>query len=175
MDWVDKQEEKRKEEHSKEYFNIKEGDQKFQLLSHCAPFAQRYANGKYFFADMDEEGVSIKGMCWVLQDGDIKSAKLPYTVVKAIRALQNNDEWDFQLPFEHVLTLNAKKAGTKEVEYNLTPSPKKLPFSASLLEELSQKPTPEEMIEKMRAKSGKTAPKAAEYPVDDINPDNIPF
>jgi len=37
FDWVDKAEEKRDEERSKEYFKIVEGDNRFVLLSHCAP------------------------------------------------------------------------------------------------------------------------------------------
>lgn len=183
-DWVDKQEEKAKEERSKEYFNIVEGDNRFVLLSHCAPLAQVYEGGKYRPAKEGDKNPSVKGLCWVYQEGVIKSAKLPYTIVKAIRSLSQNPDWDFKIPFTHVLTLNAKNAGTKEVEYTLTPSPKEVPIPQDILDELKKKPSPEELVDKIKGKvsQGNTMPSAPttdeapmEYPTEDIDPADIPF
>lgn len=185
FDWVDAQEEKIQSERSKDYFNIQEGANKFVLLSHCAPLAQVWDNAskRYRVAEEGEKNANIKGICWVLQDDVIKSAKLPYTVVKQIRALQQDPEWDFQLPFPHTLTLNAKGAGTKEVEYTLNPSPKRMEIPEAILGELSKKLTPDELVEKIKGKvvsQGNTAEENApttmpDYPVEDINPDDIPF
>lgn len=180
FDWVDTQEKKIQEERSKDYFNIQEGPNRFVLLSHCAPLAQVWTGSKYRIAEEGDRNVSIKGICWVLQDGVIKSAKLPYGVVKQLRGLQQDPEWDFQLPFPHVLTLNAKGAGEKTVEYTLQPSPKKVDIPEAILEELKKKPTPEELVEKIKGHgvsqgnpTGPTTP--PDYPVEDINPDDIPF
>lgn len=181
FDWVDKQEEKRKESRSKEYFDIVEGRQQFILLSHCAPYAQVYEAGKYRAAvEGDaERNISIRGVCWVYQDDVIKSAKLPYVVVKAIRALAEDPEWDFDVPFPHMLTLNAEGAGTKEVKYSLTPSPKKVEIPKAVLAELAKKPKPEEMVEKFKGKKSETSDNTeddtVDYPSEDINPDDIPF
>jgi hypothetical protein len=182
MDWVDQQEEKNKEERGKEYFDIEEGENKFQLLTHCAPLPLVWNNGekKYEVAEEGDKNISIKGLCFVLQDGIIKLAKLPYTVVKDIRALQNNEDWEFELPFEHVLTLTAKGAKTKEVDYSLTCSPKTTPISEEILAELAKKDTPEVIVEKMKEKrKGGSKPKkeskGVEYPIEDINPDDVPF
>lgn len=177
MDWVDKQEEKRKEERSKEYFNIEEGANRFVLLSHCEPLAQVFDGKKYRIAEEGDKGASIKGVCWVLQEGLIKSAKLPYTVVKQIRGLQQNPDWEFKVPFPHILTLNAEGAGTKEVKYSLTPSPKVYEIPADVLTALKDKPTPAELVEKIKGKaSGATTDtKGIDYPTEDINPDDIPF
>lgn len=182
MDWVDQQEAKQKEERSKEYFNIEEGPNRFVLLSHCAPMAQRWTGTKYEFAEEGDKNISIKGVCWVLQDDMIKMARLPYTVVKSIRALQNDPEWDFsEFPFNHVITVNAKGAGTKEVEYTTNASPKEITIPAKVLEELKKKPSPEEMIEKLKEKAGvEKSPepkpkKGYDYPKEEINPDDIPF
>lgn len=181
FDWVDKQEEKRKEERSKEYFNIVEGKQQFVLLSHCAPYPQVYENGKYRPAAEGDTNVTIRGICWVLQDGIIKSAKIPYTIVKAIRALQQDPEWDFKIPFPHTLTLNAEGAGTKEVKYSLTPSPKQVEISAAILAELAKKPKPEELVEKIKGKASgastveDTREAPIEYPEEDVDISNIPF
>lgn len=177
MNWIDEREKVSQEERSKDYFKIVEGDQKFQLLSHCAPLFQKWTGSRYEYAQEGEENVSVKGVCWVLQDGEIKSATLPYTVVKSIRSLQNNEDWNFELPFEHVLTLTAKGAGTKEVEYTLTASPKKTPFDAEILKELESKPSPEEIIEKMRAKAPPKSESSLsnEAKADILSSENSPF
>lgn len=180
FDWVDAQEERIQTERSKDYFNIAEGANRFVLLSHCAPLAQVWTGSKYRVAEEGDKNVGIKGVCWVLQDDTIKSAKLPYTIVKQIRALQQDPEWDFQLPFPHVLTLNAKGAGTKEVEYTLNPSPKKYEIPTTILEELAKKPTPDELVEKIKGNvsqgnSSVSPSTLPDYPTDEINPDDIPF
>lgn len=181
MDWVDAQEEKNAEARSKDYFNIEEGSQQFVLLSHCAPLAQVYDPSvkRYRPAEEGDSNVSIKGVCWVLQDGVIKQAKLPYTVVKAIRGIQQDPEWEFKLPFPHTLTLTAKNAGTKEVEYTLTPSPKTVEVSAEVMEEYRKKLTPEEMVDKIRNKGTESTQVETHapvpYPEEEINPDDIPF
>jgi len=163
MDWVDEKEKAMNEEKSKEYFNMQEGDNKFLLLSHCAPLFQRWTGSKYETVDGNDEGVSVKGMCWVYQDGMIKSAKLPYTAVKLIRTYQNDSEWDLgDFPWTNMINIIAKGAGTKEVEYSLTISPKKTEIPADILKELSEKPSPEEIVEKIKAKSGKTSPTTKE-------------
>lgn len=184
FDWVDEKEEEIKEERAKGYFDIKEGDNRFVLLTHCAPLAQVFDGKKYRPAEEGDRNVSIKGVCWVYQEGLVKQAKLPYTVVKAIRGIQQNPEWEFTLPFPHVFTLKAVGAGKKEVEYTLSPSPKTVEIPAAILEELKRKPRPEDIVE--RIKSGRPTkqveqdepdeePAAEDLPVDDINPDDIPF
>lgn len=178
--WVDDKEKEIAESKSKDYFNIEEGTQEFYLLSHFAPLSQVWDNAtkKYRTAVEGDKNPSIKGVCWVLQDGLIKQAKMPYTVVKQVKAIREDSEWDFELPFPHLLKLTAKGAGSKEVEYTLTPSPKKTEFSKEVLDELEKKSSPEEIVEKIKGKSDVNydAPsKGYEYPTDDINPDDIPY
>lgn len=185
MDWVDDREEEIKEEKAKGYFNIEEGSQSFILLTHLAPLAQVFDGKKYRPAEEGERGASIKGVGWVLQDGNIKQAKLPYTIVKSIRALQQDPEWEFEIPFRHTLTLNAKNAGTKEVEYTLTPSPKIANIPEEILDELKKKQTPEEIVEKIKGKTNtgsqsKSDPvmddhAPVEYPTENLDPRDIPF
>lgn len=176
MNWIDEQEEKNQSERSKDYFNITEGKQQFILLSHCAPLAQVWDGKKYRIAEEGDTNISMKGLCWVYQDGVIKSAKLPYTVVKHIRAIQQDPEWDFKLPFLHAFTLTAKGAGTKEVEYSLNASPKQTELPQSVLDELAKKPTPEELVEKIKGKvsQGNTeVDKGYDYPAEE--PIESPF
>lgn len=186
-DWIDDKEEEIKEERSKGYFDIVEGKQKFVLLSHCAPYAQVYEGGKYRPAQEGEKGASIKGVCWVMQSEEIevdgkkelkhfiKQAKLPYTLVKVIRGLQQDPEWEFEIPFPREFTLTTVGAKTKEVKYTLTPSPKTIKIPAEVLAELKKKPSPEEVVEKIK---GKSSGDTAKYPTaedEEINPEDIPF
>jgi len=180
MDWVKEHEAKRQEEQGKDYFNIVEGANKFVLLTHLPPLAQVFdpSTKKYRPAVEGDTNVSIKGVGWVLQDDVIKLAKLPYKVVKAIAALAEDPDWSFQFPFLHPITVNAKNAGSKEVEYTVQPSPKQTVIPEAIIEELKKKPTPEEMIEKIKEKvSPRNETKAPDYPEDvpDIDPSEIPF
>lgn len=181
MDWIDEREEQIEKEKAEGYFDIEEGKQDFVLLTYCRPLAQVWdnANKKYRAAEEGEKNVSIKGVCWVMQDGKVKQAKLPYSVVKDIRAYQQNPEWEFELPFPHTFTLTAKGAKTKEVEYTLNASPKKIEIPTAVLEELAKKPSPEDIIARIKGDKPATPATAAdtkkvEYP-EGPNPDDIPF
>lgn len=153
MEWIDQQEKNIAEDKSKDYFNFKEGDNRIVLLTHCAPFAQKWTGSTYIPAEMNDEGISVKGVCWVLQDGVVKHAKLPYTIVKQIRELMKDEDYAFEeFPMNRGLNLKAINAGTKEVEYTVIPSPKEYTVPQDILDDLAKKPSPEEMIEKMKAK-----------------------
>lgn len=176
MDWVSEREEKIKEEGSKEYFKIVEGENKIQLLSHCAPQPLKWSGTKYEPAEEGDQNISIKGVCWVLQDGTIKLAQLPYTVVKAIKALMEDPDYAFdEFPMPRLIKINAKGAGTKEVEYSVIPSPKEIAVSKDVLDELAKKPSPEEMVEKMKGKVSQRKSDGIEYPTEDVNPEDVPF
>lgn len=177
MSWIDAREAEHKETQGKDYFDMVEGENRFQLLSHCAPLPLKWTGTKYEPAEEGDTNISIKGVCWVLQDETIKLAKLPYTVVKAIRSLQNDPDYAFEeFPMPRVIKVNAKGAGTKEVEYSVIPSPKEIKVSKEILAELAKKPTPEEMVDKMKGKvSQRNDVVKVDYPAEDINPDDIPW
>lgn len=173
MNWVDEQEKVNQEKSSEGYFDIVEGDNRIQLLSYLQPLPQVWDNTekKYRPAEEGDKNVSIKGVGWVLQDGKIKQAKLPYTVVKAVRELMEDPDYAFtEFPMPRFINVKAKNAGTKEVEYTVIPSPKEVPVSAEILAELAKKPTPEEIVEKIRGKVKQVEPAQQE-----INPDDVPF
>lgn len=158
MDWVDKKAEEQKAAQAEGYFNFEEGDNRIQLLTHCAPLAQKWTGTKYEPAEEGDTNVSIKGVCWVLQNGKIKQAKLPYVVVKQIRAYQSDEDWYFEeFPMSYPVNIRATGAGTKEVEYTVVPSPKKIEIPQYILDELKDKPTPEEIVEKIKNKDSAKA------------------
>lgn len=147
MDWVN-------EVKIGDYFTVVEGDNRFQLLTHAAPLPLKWTGVKYEPAQEGDLNISIKGVCWVLQDGRIKKARLPYSAVKQIKALMDDPEYAFdEFPMPRALNLRAIGSGTKEVQYSLIPSPKESPVSAEILAELAKKPTPEEMVESEKGQS----------------------
>lgn len=173
MSWIDEQEKKNAEEKSKDYFNVVEGDNRFQLLTHIAPYPVKWTGTKYEPAKEGDTDASIKGVCWVLQDGEIKSANLPYTAVKQIRELMQDPDYTFDsFPMPRLVNLKAKGAGTKEVDYLVVPSPKETPVSEEILAKLANKPTPEEMVEKLKGK-GAVASGSPTY--EEVDPSQIPF
>ena len=174
------------------YFSIKEGDNKFILLSYITPLAQVYdpTTNRYRIATAEDENVSIKGICHILQSSEddskkyiIKEASLPLSVTKSIRAISENPDWDFKFPFPNWLTLTAIGAKTKEVKYNLVPSPTKFEIPDYIIKELATKPTSKEIVEQKMAKSETSdSPKSdspkiepVKYPESDIKSEDIPF
>lgn len=175
MSWVDERNEEIEREASEGYFKMQEGDNRIQLLTHCAQLAQVYdpATKKYRVAVEGDKNISIKGVCWVLQDGKVKQAKLSYVVVKAIRELQNDPDYQFQeFPMPRLINIKAKGAGTKEVEYTVIPSPKEVVTPVEVVNELALKPTPDDIVEKLKNK-GESKP--VEYPEEDIRPEDVSF
>lgn len=154
MSWVDEEIKKQDESKSEGYFNMAEGDNRIQLLTHASPLPQVWTGSQYKVAEEGDTNVSIKGVCWVLQDGKIKQAKLPYTVVRAVRELMQDPDYAFEgFPMPRMINIKAKGAGTKEVEYTVIPSPRETEVPADILADLAAKPTPEEIVEKIRGKS----------------------
>lgn len=172
MGWVDEKSKEIEAQKADGYFSIVEGDNRIQLLTHCAPLAQKWNGQKYEIATEGDKNVSIKGVCWVLHDGKIKQAKLPYTVVKAVRDLQHDPDYAFEaFPMPRLINIKAKNAGSKEVEYSIIPSPREAEVSEEILAELAKKPAPEEIVEKIKGHSV-----AVDYPeAEEIDPSQIAF
>lgn len=119
-----------------DYLKFKEGDNRFRLMSICLPHADEYQGRKNF-----------KWLCYVLdrRDNKVKALFMPHKIYKAIEALQVNPDYTFEeVPMPYDITVNAKGAGTKEVEYSLIPARKETPLTAAELADLNeQKPLDE--------------------------------
>lgn len=96
-----------------DYLKLKEGDNKFRLLSECLPHANEYQGQRTF-----------KWLCYVLdrKDGKVKPFFMPHTIYKQIVVLQTDEDYEFHdVPMPYDLNIHAKGAGTKEVKYTLMP------------------------------------------------------
>ena len=97
-------------------FKVKEGANRIRLMSECIPHPGSYKGTPNF-----------KFLCYVIDRADekIKTYFMPVTIFKSIEALQIDSDYAFsEMPMPYDLTINAKNAGTKEVEYSVIPKPK---------------------------------------------------
>ena len=97
----------------------------------------------------------VKFLMYIIdrKDGQIKLASMPYIIVKSIGALQENQDYAFdEIPMPYDITVNAKKAGTIEVEYTVIPSPKLIPLTQEEQNEFLKLKPIKEIIERMKEK-----------------------
>jgi hypothetical protein len=128
-----------------EYFKVQEGANKIRLLSPCVGYQGSY-QGKPNF----------KFVCWIIDRKDENKIKLyfmPQTVLDLIGGLQMSDDFGFnEVPMPYDITIMAKGAGTKEVQYSVVPSPQRIPLTAAEQAAIDEKPTIDEVIEKLKEK-----------------------
>lgn len=110
------------------FFKLKEGDNRIRLMSECLPHTSMFDGKKNF-----------KWLCYVLdrRDGDIKAFFMAHRVYKAIEALQTNPDYAFsEVPMPYDVTIHAKRAGTKDVEYSLIPARRETPLTDDELDKM---------------------------------------
>jgi hypothetical protein len=157
------------------FFKFQEGDNRIRLMSECLPHTSTFDGKKNF-----------KWLCYVIdrRDGEIKAFFMPHKVYKAIDALQLNPDYAFSdIPMPYDVTIHAKKAGTKDVEYTMIPARKETPLTADESEKLhAAKPLAElkaAINEKQQAKGqsqpANDPPPVQHDPVEPLNDSDIPF
>lgn len=153
-----------------DYFKFKEGDNRFRLVSECLPHPGSY-NGKPNF----------KWFCYVIDraDGQIKTFFMPHTIYKQIAELQKSEEYAFfDIPVPYDISVKAKAAGTKEVEYTLVPARKNTPLTAAEEAELRKKKPLAEVQTTIFAKNSANSTNGTtdmeRAAADHFDPDNVP-
>lgn len=174
-----------------EYLKLQEGANKLRLLSDCIGHESEYQGRKTF-----------RFVCWVLdrKDNVVKPYFMPQTIMRAIEALQLDPDYAFDsVPMPYDIKINAKNAGTKEVDYQVIASPTRTPLTEHEEKAFLERMPIEEFVQKLKDKAGEqeqsqgqsltgyekakaTAEKFKpqdELPVvnqdDDINVEDIPF
>lgn len=156
---------------SGDYLKLKEGDNRLRLLSECLPHTSVFDGRKNF-----------KWLCYVIdrKDGRLKPFFMPHKIYKAIEALQVNPDYEFfEVPMPYDLTVNATKAGTKDVVYTVVPARKNTELHGEELTQLRDaKPLKElhqALLEKQKAKETLSqAPPDGDHDAP-LTADDIPF
>jgi len=188
-----------------DWFKFQEGDNVFRVLEEPVLIFEKFKVG-ICYTDCGYEG-SPRLITYVLDraDGKIKLAKLPYKIGTTIASYEADEDYAFSgFPMDYDIKVNAKNAGTKEVEYTVTPRPKREPISSDTAAELLKLKRVTEIVQKMKdnkkaehvadgsfqreqerkaklkagleeAKAKAGVVTAPEYPEEEINPEDIPF
>lgn len=157
-------------------FKFKEGDNRLRVLSPGKPLATHRISQKEFhtcygqdsgcpYHEQTSPQPSVKFVMWVIDraDGLVKLAFMPYTIMKALRDLQNNPDYEFDtLPMPYDITVHATKAGTKDVEYSVVPARKNEPLTTDEEASFLNKKSVDEVIESMMLKEQKPSPEIEE-------------
>lgn len=159
---------------SGDYLKLKEGANRFRLMSECLAHVGNYKGQRNF-----------KWLCYVVDraDGKVKPFFMPHTIYKQIEALQMSEDYSFiEVPMPYDITINAKGAGTKEVEYTLMPAKKEAPVTALEYQALRElKPLNElkqALDDKARNDNGSQQQPPAHHDDDlsgPVNDSDIPF
>lgn len=127
-------------------FKPQEGANRIRLLTQPLPHSEMYQGERRF-----------KWLLYILDraDGQVKPYFLPHSIFKMVESLQTNEDWEFEgFPMPYDLTLTAKGAGTREVEYSISPSRKAVPLTEEEQTALNKKPPIKEFQKKLREGKG---------------------
>lgn len=174
-----------------DFFKAKEGANKLRVLTNFISYTSHFKVGACLGKDKcpdckkdPETKPSTKFMCYVYDYSDkkIKLAQLSYTVAKSIQTLQNDPDYSFETaPMPYDIKLNADGAGTKEVTYTVTPSPKREDMPKEVIDMLVKMKPITEVKDAFKNKRMKTLglvtdngkPKVADtdidYPENDVD------
>jgi len=138
---------------SDDYYKFVEGENAFRALTKPDVFYEKFKVG-VCYTDCGFQG-SPRFMLWVLdrKDNAIKLATVPSIIAKTIAGYQTDEDYAFDsFPMPYDIKVNAKGAGTKEVEYTITPRAKRDEVEAWVTGELKKKNPTGEIIERKKEK-----------------------
>lgn len=129
-------------------FKVQEGANRIRIVAGPLPHSEIYQGERRF-----------KWLTYVLDrsDGQIKPYFMPHSLYKQLEALQKNEDYAFdEVPLPFDVTINAKGAGTREVEYSMVPARKSAPLTADETNALDAKQPIEEFQKQLREKGNKS-------------------
>jgi hypothetical protein len=131
---------------SGDYLKLKEGANRFRLVSECLAHEGEFKGQRNF-----------KWLCLVIDrnDGRVKPFFMPHTIYKQIVALQRSDDYAFDgVPMPYDLTISADGAGTKEVKYSLMPARKESQLTQAENEAITAHKTVQDVKKALDEKKG---------------------
>lgn len=136
------------------WFKFKEGKNKIRILSEPAVLYEDFKLG-ICYTDCGFKGaMKYLAYAWDYADESIKLFKMPLTIFNYIANLELEEGWAFTgFPMPYDLVINAKDAGTKEVEYTPTPSPTRVEVPVVVQEEMRKKKSALEIIDGLKIKN----------------------
>lgn len=184
-----------------DFYKIVEGDNKMRIISDfmevktkqdgskfgdiCNGMSQQERERWISAGGKDAKGkpvryIATKGWAWAVirSTGTVKVIKLAPTILRQLAELKSDPEWAFDsFPMPYDINVKAKGAGSKEVEYSIVASKNTTPVTEEEMAQLNKKKTIPDLVASIAAKqAGKSAStERAEYPSNDISPDEMGF
>lgn len=150
-----------------DYFKLREGANRFRLMSECLPH-----NGEY------QGKPNFKWLCYVIDrfDGKVKPFFMAHSVYKQIEALQQNPDYEFNdVPMPYDLTINATGAGTKDAKYTVVPARKNTDVTGDEMAAFDEVKPIDELQKALLEKSGGKSKSASHDDERDYVDDSAPF
>ncbi len=181
------------------WFKFKEGKNRLRVLVNPEVIYEDFKLGMCYTDCRFKGSIKYLAYVWDYADGSVKLMKIPFSIFNWIAAQETDEDWNFQgFPMPYDITITAENAGTKEVKYSTTPSPKREPMSEEVLADVKRRKLVAEIIAGLKEKNEEkhrsdgtwdtlhasaeeqeqVAPPEKEgvkYPEEDINPEDIPF
>lgn len=147
-------------------FKIQEGANRIRIVAEPVPHQGSYQGRPNF-----------KWLVYIIDrtDGRVKLFFMPHTIAKMVRDLQKSDDYAFEglPPFD--ITIQAKNAGTKEVEYTVVPARKNTPITEDEFAELAKKKSLKDVHKALKETEARRNP--VEDPTTEVpfDPDEVPL
>ncbi len=148
------------------WLNLKEGENKMRIVSDFADYGNHFfppnksficigqENDCAYCKDGNKPSVQFVGYVIDRTDNQVKVLRIGYTIYKQISEFGKNEEYGFEGLPPYDITIVRKGQG-KETEYTVIPARKNTELTSEEAEALMGiKNTPEQIIEKMKAKMG---------------------
>ena len=141
------------------YLKIKDGANRIRIVSDALPHAGDYQGRPTF-----------KWLLYVIDraDGAVKPYFMPNVVFGMLENLQSDEEFSFEgMPMPYDVVINAKAAGTKDVEYTVVPR-KATGITAEEHNLIDAAKPLKELQQAIREKNDKAAPAPTSFDPDEI-------
>lgn len=135
------------------WYKITEGANRLRVIGEPIIFFEKFNRG-ICYTDCGFEG-SAKYLAWVLdhKDNQVKLMKIPYSIMEAIVSFMTNEEYTFStFPMPYDITIQAKNAGKKEVEYAVVAARSNTPVPDVAMDEYKKQKPVAEIIARMKEK-----------------------
>lgn len=148
-------------------FKIKEGANRIRIVAEPVPHQGSY-----------EGRPNFKWLTYVIDrtDRQVKLFFMPHTICKVIRDLQKSDDYSFfDFPMPYDVTINAKHAGTKEVEYSVVAARQNTELTPTEEQAITKKKPLSEVHKALKEKEGTPQTADESPPTPPFDPDEPPF
>ena len=178
------------------WFKFHEGKNKIRVLRTPEVIYEDYVKGMCYTDCRFKGNIKYLTYIWDYADATVKLMKIPFGIFNWIAKMETDEDWSFTgFPMPYDMTIDAEKAGTKEVTYTVTARPVREDMPAEVISDVARRKPIAEIIEGLKKRNEdkhradgtwdalhaqgeeeQVAPsEGVKYPDIEINVEDIPF